>query len=462
MSTKLFYRNQLRLLGLLCLMATLSLFSCQDQEIPIEQVVAEEVETAIPDDAVVLGRARTPEAAIAEAIDAMEALEAINHTGAKSNRRVGDITAVRNPEFGAKGNDLPDTMMYIVNFTDNMGYALVSADYRTSTIYALASEGSIDLSDDANEPPALAVFHANAGAYYQQEIQTFNKKLIKSDCIRDEDGNPVIFPKVITTKQGAWEIMQNLEPMIPVRWGQDEPYNDNAPILSNGKHAAAGCVATAIAQVMAYHRYPNYYNWDEILKYKNIRDNSQSTTTSKTEIAQLFRTIGDNVYMQWGSQSGALVSDAPVHFQKMGYSHSGIYQDYDLNKIRVSLSNNCPVIIGGSSKMTCITYKRWIFFGKEKKICAVTGGGHAWVIDGVLIRRRKIDIYADGVLSDSYYEYERLVHCNWGWSGSSNGYYKSAVFNTNTGAIISTSKGKKDGTDGYYQFELEVLLDIKP
>ena len=106
-------------------MATLSLFSCQDQEIPIEQVVAEEVEAAIPDDAVVLGRARTPEAAIAEAIEAMDALEAINPTGAKSSRRVGDITAVRNPEFGAKGNDLPDTMMYIVNFADDMGYALV-------------------------------------------------------------------------------------------------------------------------------------------------------------------------------------------------------------------------------------------------------------------------------------------------------------------------------------------------
>lgn len=442
-----------------CLAVALALSSCKDQELPIAQPTEEISEPTALNNAVQLNRARTPEAAIAEAISAMDALEAANPTGAKSNRRVADITAVRNTEYGAKGNELPDTMMYIVNFADDMGYALVSADHRTSTIYALATEGSIDLSDDANEPPALAVFHANAGAYYQQEIQTFNKKLIKSDCIRDEDGNPVIFPKVITTKQGAWEIMQNLEPMIPVRWGQDKPYNENAPILSNGDHAAAGCVATAIAQVMAYHRYPLSYNWDALTQYPY---GGWLTPSAKAEIAQLFRTIGDNVYMQWGSQSGAYITDAPIHFQKMGYTQTGNYQDYDLNKIRVSLSNNCPVIIGGSSKMTCITYKRWIFFGKEKKICAVTGGGHAWVIDGVLIRRRKIYIYADGVLSDSYYEYERLVHCNWGWSGSSNGYYKSAVFNTNTGAIISTSKGKKDGTDGYYQFELEVLLDIKP
>ena len=310
-----------------------------------------------------------------------------------------------------------------------------------------------------NRPP-WPCSHANAGAYYQQEIETFNKKIIESDCIRDEDGNPVILPKpVITIKEGAWEIIQNIEPMVPVKWGQKSPYNDNAPILSNGDHAAAGCVATAIAQVMAYHRYPLSYNWDALTQYPY---GGWLTPSAKAEIAQLFRTIGDNVYMQWGSQSGALVSDAPDHFLKMGYSHTGIYQDYDLNSTIQSLSNRSPVIIRGSSQMTCLTYKRWIFFGEERKICAVSGGGHAWVIDGVLNRRRKIDIYTDGILKNSYYEYERLVHCNWGWSGSSNGYYNSGVFNTKTGAIINTTKGAKNGTDGYYQYEIEILLNVKP
>ena len=458
MSTKPFYRNQLRLLGLLCLMATLSLFSCQDQEIPIEQVVAEEVEAAIPDDAVVLGRARTPEAAIAEAIEAMDALEAINPTGAKSSRRVGDITAVRNPEFGAKGNDLPDTMMYIVNFADDMGYALVSADYRTSTIYALASEGSIDLSDDANEPPALAVFHANAGAYYQQEIQTFNKKLIESDCIRDEDGNPVpIHQPIISTKYGQWETMQIVYPLVPVYWGQDAPFNDNAPLLDDGTHAAAGCVATAIAQLMAYHCYPLNYNWAELTKqtYK-----WGMSATARSEVAKLFRTIGDNVEMDWGKQSGAYTSNASKHFQKMGYSHTGNYQEYSFDNVKLSILDGIPVIMDGFAIRETYTYKKW-FLGK-KHTAYRYDKGHAWVIDGMINRRRKVEVFTDGELTKSYYQYEQLLHCNWGWNGLYEGYYNNGAFNTNSGPIISGVKGITEGTERYYQFNLKTLYNVKP
>lgn len=442
-------------------MATLSLFSCQDQEIPIEQVVAEKVEAAIPDDAVVLGRARTPEAAIAEAIDAMEALEAINHTGAKSNRRVGDITAVRNPEFGAKGNDLPDTMMYIVNFTDNMGYALVSADYRTSTIYALASEGSIDLSDDANEPPALAVFHANAETFYRQEIEHFHLPL-PADGIKDDDDSPVPpTPKpVITMQYGPWETTQIISPLVPVQWGQGSPYNDNAPLLDDGTHAAAGCVATAIAQIMAYHRYPLSYNWDEMLKYKSIFDNWQASITSKTEIARLFRTIGDNVGMQWGSQSGAYTSDAPKHFNKMGYASTGVYMDYDFDKTKISILDGIPIIIRGDATQETHTYKKW-FLGKTHTEYRYRDG-HAWVIDGMINRRRKVEVFSDGMLTKSYYQYEQLLHCNWGWNGTSNGYYNNGAFNTGTGPIIATSVDNYSTVDYHFQFNIKSLYNVKP
>ena len=349
-----------------CLAAALALPACKEQEMMQEQPIVEEAaEPTALDNAIPLNRARTPEAAIAEAISAMDALEAASPTGAKSHRRVADITAVRNPEFGAKGNALPDTMMYIVNFADGMGYALVSADHRTSTIYALATEGSIDLSDDANEPPALAVFHANAGAFYRQEIEHFHLPL-PSDGIKDDDNTPAPKPKpVITMQYGPWETTQTIEPMVPVCWGQYSPYNNNADMI-DGNRAVAGCLATAIAQLMAYYMHPQTYNWDEILKICNTKKWWEyPTNISNIEVARLFRNIADNVNMQYGIKaSGAYLSDAPLNFKKHNYAQTGICQDYNFDKVKLSMLDGVPVIIGGFAHMSTRTYKKW-FWGKK-------------------------------------------------------------------------------------------------
>ena len=58
----------------------------------------------------------------------------------------------------------------------------------------------------------------------------------------------------------------------------------------------------------------------------------------------------------------------------------------------------------------------------------------------------------------SYYQYEQLVHCNYGWSGSDNGYYNTAAFDTNTGPITRSVEGESYN----YQFNLECLYNINP
>ena len=74
--------------------------------------------------------------------------------------------------------------------------------------------------------------------------------------------------------------------MISVKWGQRSPYNNAAPLIE-GQRALTGCVATAIAQVMAYHEKPSgyngvSYNWSEMKQFP--------TTPAD---ANLFRSIGD-------------------------------------------------------------------------------------------------------------------------------------------------------------------------
>ncbi len=46
-----------------------------------------------------------------------------------------------------------------------------------------------------------------------------------------------------------------IAPMLTTYWNQDAPFNSLCPEIG-GKRAMTGCVATAMAQVMKYHRYP--------------------------------------------------------------------------------------------------------------------------------------------------------------------------------------------------------------
>lgn len=358
-----------------------------------------------------------------------------------------------------------EPLAYIVNFSEDMGFAVISADRRTETILAMSDTGNIDVNDEDDDfPPALEVFFANLENMYEtqiavadeQEAQLLDNALSKLDANAENNGITTRAAAQRTTKYGAWEIVSKMPPLVKVHWGQRSPYNDNAPLI-NGERALAGCTATAIAQIMSYHCYPTSYNWTDINKFTYSWYASPSATT-KTDIAKIFRTIGDNIGMKWGLSkdggSGAYVSNAPKHFSKMGYKNSGRYGGYDFNRIITSTMNGIPVIMSGYAIAETYTYRKW-FLGKKRKGTRYKEG-HAWVIDGYLNRRRKVEIQENGKVVQSYYQYEQLVHCNYGWNGSKDGYYNNAAFDTNKGPVT------RSGESYNYQFKLETLYDVKP
>jgi hypothetical protein len=66
-----------------------------------------------------------------------------------------------------------------------------------------------------------------------------------------------------------------------------------------------------------------------------------------------------------------------------------------------------------------------------------------------------------------------MVHCNLGWGGTSNGWYKSGVFDTNEGIVddvqrsvggvqrstVTTTEGNDDN---YYRYILQIVPYLKP
>lgn len=143
-------------------------------------------------------------------------------------------------------------------------------------------------------------------------------------------------PKDTETGATPFEARAEIEPLVTTRWDQGAPYNDLCPDV-NGGRAVTGCVATAFAQVMNYHRWPERgqgsysytvggntysidfseieFDWDSMLDTYD----DQSSEQSRTAVATLMKACGyavDMDYSPWasGAVTNLIGSRAPQFF----------------------------------------------------------------------------------------------------------------------------------------------------
>lgn len=209
-------------------------------------------------------------------------------------------------------------------------------------------------------------------------------------------------------------------------WGQGgtagSAYNYLCPDIS-GTKALTGCVATALAQIMNYYKYPEQSTGKGSYCLKNIVESTGKETYSsyievpinttyqwstlknsygnlvtqaaKQAIGELMRDCGYASKMQYGlSSSGALLDDAVEGIvnnfkypaQSIRYGLRDYYSDDEwMNIIYTELMARRPILYTG------VDY---------------SSGGHAFVFDG---------LDTDG-----------KIHVNWGWNGTSNGFFDFA------------------------------------
>jgi hypothetical protein len=207
------------------------------------------------------------------------------------------------------------------------------------------------------------------------------------------------------------------QPLLFTRWGQGYPYNKKCP-SDGGKKCWAGCVATAMAQIMRYHSWPkkgagnHSYTWNgKTLKakfkdsydWKNMPNLTSQYNIQKelAAISELCYEAGVSVDMDYGtSGSSAYMSDAASALKKhFKYPSSKIvYRSDYINK------------------------KKWFnVFKKQidlKRPCLFAiyseDSGHAVVVDGYLTTSTQS-------LSDT--AGSKKVHINMGWEGSYDAYY---------------------------------------
>ena len=280
---------------------------------------------------------------------------------------------------------------YIFNDEAGKGFVVIAGDDKMGKVLAYSKEASINMAN--LNPEARYLFDT-----YRQVYEELGKN------------------KTLTTRAGAaTKTADAVQPLLKSKWGQDYPYSKLTQYVT-------GCVATAVAQVMYYHKWPaqgkgqesykvtfdntvrsadftkSHYDWDNMLLDYNRRN---ITTKQEDAVALLMNDVGIATNMQYtdrasGTQSYMAERALRNYFDYDAAMVTRSYEGVDnfIEIVKEELRNGFPLYISGDSK---------------------TGGGHAWVCDG--------------------FDEEDRFHMNFGWNGQANGYYSLATLNvTSTGS----------------------------
>lgn len=264
------------------------------------------------------------------------------------------------------------------------GFALVLADKRINNVLAYSPSGSLN---DTVFNLGLKYFVLSIPEHIKYSLEEYEKGTSS-----------------LKTKSSVEENVSYHYCEIPVKWGQGYPYNAwvpcTCPDLPQKYHgrAPAGCVAVAVAQIMAYHaKSKTRFNWNLLLSNFSVTENSSKDM--RDEVADLMYDIGQKVEMSYDCDgSGAYFSKTQFALAMYGYIYDSI-KNYDTEGIVRSIDNDCPVLLSGATS----SYE-----------------GHLWVVDG----RRKATV-------DN--KEQTWLMMNWGWDGVSDGWffcYDNAVFDS--------------------------------
>jgi hypothetical protein len=137
-----------------------------------------------------------------------------------------------------------------------------------------------------------------------------------------------------------------------------------------------------------------------------------SAGVAQVYIAELMAHLGPHLRMIYtDTLSYCFAPNVGLCLDTMLYNHSA-QMAYEFATVLENVYNNRPVYIQGED-----------LSNPSEPI------GHAWVIDGAMVRSVHLMDYQNGTFVDvGRTKISRYVHCNWGLDGRYNGYYTSGVF----------------------------------
>ena len=324
------------------------------------------------------------------------------------------------------GAPAKDACYYVFNNGHNEGFVIVAGDDCAEDVLGYVTEGSFDAD---NIPQNMQVW-LNA---YANQIAWARNHMAPAQTDNDTE-----------------VARQVIAPMVKAHWDQGEPYNLKCPLYgaggNSGERCVTGCVATAMAQVMYYHKWPRSYttaipaytsnsvigelaalpsvsfDWDNMSDCYSV--NLNESQAKKNAVATLMRYCGQAVEMDYSpGGSGGYTNMIPTALSSyFGYENEASWifrDDYTTlqwnNFIYNELLHARPVIYSADTS---------------------GGGGHAFICDG--------------------YDGHDMYHINWGWGGLCDGYFRLQALNP------SAQGTGGSGDYGGYSLDQSAIICISP
>lgn len=303
-----------------------------------------------------------------------------------------------------------DTLMYVFNFEDSLGFAVVSANRATPGLIAVTESGYYN-PEERQDNVAFEALMENAKCYIS--------------------GSRYINPPIDSLNHDTlYDIVDRVWPLVQVKWGQTTYYSKYCP---NGY---AGCAPIAVAQVLTY--FANIdsmditYQWRDVDKqlfdWPDIRRHRLSYIVNGVEASHLYCNVVDSLNTH--NAIGRLCRQLG-EIMKSNYSSPGI-TGTEFDSIV-----SCLSFLGFSNVYKQSVHSKCfkdslksnhVFLVKGKSQFDIVG--HVWIVDG---------FFEECIVAPTIYDEGGNIivptyiynHINWGWNGMSNGYYLDEVFDVN-------------------------------
>ena len=322
---------------------------------------------------------------------------------------------------------------YVFNAEDNAGYVIVSGDDRTTEILGYAENGNLDID---HIPDNMKWWLDN----YARQIKALGTSLSPA-------------------KSGlGMRRAAAIQPLIQSKWGQGAPYNYMCPDgdlvdyyeagYNTNNRCPTGCVATAMAQIMYYWKWPEScpalsdyskswsyggttttwvvkglpattFKWDKMKDSYTVYDEDDESAMA---VAELMRYCGQAVEMGYGGPSGSA-----AHI----YKEMASVFNYSVNSHTLSRDGYTAGQWEGIIYEELAAHRPVLYSGIPVDLV-----GHQFIIDG--------------------YDGNGLFHINWGWGGSPDNYYVLSIADPNSPGKTTVS------TDLAFDMEQIAWVGVKP
>lgn len=359
-----------------------------------------------------------------------QAREIAERHAAKNGAHIGLQSVKRAKVLNKQQSTTSSRGYYVFPHDGNCGYTIVSGDDRMPEIVGYSTT---DTYSEENMPDGMK--------HLMQAYEAMATALANGDAKAER----CLAEKEALAADSTYRQPRVAPLLADVAWGQSEPYNNLCPMYDGQRRTVTGCVATAMAQLMMYYKYPQTlksdipayqtssyqlnmplvsagerYDWDNMLPQYS---GSAYTAAQANAVAKLMYHCGLSAKADHGPSTGAWCTPY-VLVKYWGYDPDVIKHLY---REKFSLREWTAILDAELQASRPVYYTG----------CSTTSGGHAFLCDG-----------ADG---------NGLYHINWGWSGWNNGYFDITVLNSDySGAESATAPA-----DGY-NYTCKMIVGIMP